>query len=237
MSIQQDTETDPLVSVSNSIINNQFSKMSKAVRGIFSLNSTHDLEPVSDNNNNNNNNNHNNWTEENKNTLHNWQTSLSKASFIYQYAKDVKKQKLTRLSLASFILTALATVISGIVSLAITSDTQPYKTIALAFSVVVFCINSSATILNGVISKIYKLDTDVEAYTKYIENIDELYADLSAASDLSIQLRENALTFINREGKKYHDLTRKGPDVPTALYIEADKKYDEFLKAHIEQII
>ncbi|MCJ7636345.1 MAG: hypothetical protein MUO21_02540, partial [Nitrososphaeraceae archaeon] len=110
-------------------------------------------------------------------------------------------------------------------------------TIALVFSVLVFFINSSATIINGIVSKIYKLDVDVENYTKYIENIDELYSDLSKTSDLSPKLREDAVSFIQRESKKYHTLTRRGPEIDNSLYLEACRKYDDFLREYRDNLV
>ena len=223
-----DKDLDPLLENQDTTL----TKMSKAVRGIFTLNNI--------NHNNHNNNSiqqdlqiHNNWTNEMANTVNSWKSSLSNLSFIYQYAKDSKKKNLTSLSLASFILTMLATIISGITSLALSTDNQPYKTIALTLSIIVFCINSSASILNGIITKIYKLDTDIDNYTKYIENIDELYANLCTISDLPTNLREDAISFIQRESKKYNDLIRKGPDIDNSLYLEANKKYDAFIKINI----
>lgn len=222
-----DSDLDPLLENDQTTL----SRMSKAVRGIFTLNNSNQNININSEQSTN-----NNWTKEMNDTVMVWKSSLSNTSFIYQYAKDVKKKKLTTFSLVSFILTMIATVISGGTSLAISSDSQPYKTIALVFSILVFCINSSASILNGIITKIYKLDIDVESYTKYIENIDELYATISVIHDMPTNLREDAISFIQRESKKYNDLMRKGPDIDNSLYLEANKKYQEFLKIHINTI-
>ncbi len=199
------------------------------IKGIFSLNNDISILDDADTS--------NNWTHENKLTLANWKNSLSKASFVYQYAKDIKKQKLNKLSLVSLILTVIATAISGGVSLAISSSEQQYKIVALVCSIIVFGINSAASIINSIINKIYRLDTDVEAYTKYIENIDILFAEISSTFNLSPRLREDALIFIPKENKKYDELIRKGPDIDNSLYLEAIKKYDKFIKIQQLNII
>lgn len=223
-----DPDSDPLIINEDTTL----SRMSKAVRGIFTLNSVNSTNLINSTNSVNQvtQDIHNNWTNEMNSTLESWKLSLSHASFIYQYVKEIKKKKLTKLSLISFVLTVIAATISGATSLAISSDTQPYKTIALILSVITFCITSASTIINGIITKIYKLDTDVEQYTKYIENIDELYSVLTTMSEIPTKLREDAIIFIQRESKRYNELIRKGPDIDNKLYLEADKKYNDFLK-------
>lgn len=202
--------------------NNKFSKMtdSEAVRGIFSLN--HSESSHQDNND-------NHWTKENQDTLTNWINSLSQASFIYQYAKEKEKKKLTNFSLVSFLLTGTGALLAGISSIALSSDEEPYKTIALAFSITVFCLNSGSTVINGIINKIYKLDNTVESYTKYIERIDILYAKLSEQNNISPSLRKDGNAFILKQSEKYTELIQKCPDVEPKLYEEAYKNYQEFL--------
>jgi hypothetical protein len=193
-------------------------------RGIFALHSANESQSESV---------ENNWTKDNKDTLTNWANSLSQASFVYQYAKDKKKNKLTKISLGSFIITGIATLFAGVSSLALTSEDDPYPTIALAFSVTVFCLNSSATVINGIITKIYKLDHTVESYTKYIERIDILYAKLSIQNDLSPDLRKEANQYILKQSNKYSELIQKCPDIEPKLYEEASKEYQKFRENNI----
>lgn len=226
--IQYDDESAPLIE--HPEMKGEFSKMtnSKAVRGIFSLNSnvSNNFQDTS-----------NNWTFDNKTTLSNWIIELSKASFIYQYVKEIKKAKVNRLSAVAFILTVAAGLASGLASILLPINGDLFKTLALAFSIAALVTNAGSAILSGIISKIYKLDDLVDEYTKYIERIDNLYADFEAVNNKAPFLREDATTFINRESIRYTVLTQKAPSVDEALYLEVLDKFQQFKNKVIREAV
>lgn len=210
-------DTDPLI---NNLEANEFSKMtnSRAVKGIFALNhAVYISEDTS-----------NNWTKDNKVTLSSWITTLAQASFIYQYVKEIQKAKVTKFSTIAFILTILAGAASGLSTLVTSLNLGPVQTLTIGFSVFAVLATSGSAALTGIINKVYKIDETIEAYTKYIEQIDTLYADLEAEYSRSPPLREDATIFINREIKRYTILIGKGPQMDESIYIQALDKYEEF---------
>jgi len=171
----------------------------------------------------------NNWTENNINTLRNWKSSLSKASFIYQTVLENGKKKLNKILLASLIMSTISTIISGISTMALTVNDPKYSLIALIINIIIFVISAIVSLLSGSI-KIYKLDESVTAYTGYINKIDQIYSSIASQLVLPDNLREDAVTYIKQYNDLYLNLIRNSPDIESSSYQNANKLYAKFLE-------
>lgn len=173
----------------------------------------------------------NNWNQQNTQTLRAWKTSLSKASFIYDYVLEDAKTKLNRILVCSLIITMLSTIISGISTIALTvgNDQPAYKTAALVINAVLIGLGALATCLTGII-KIYKLDDIVSTISAYLVKLDQLYCEIANELVLPESSRENAVTFIKKESENYLNLMKQSPTVDSSKEQEAILKYTAFLE-------
>ena len=173
----------------------------------------------------------NNWTPQNTQTLRAWKTSLSKASFIYEYVLEGDRNRLNRILIYSLIISTLSTVISGISTIALTvgDDRPAYKTTALVINALLILLGALTTALTGAI-KIYKLDDIVASITSYIVKIDQIYSEIANQLVLPESLREDAVTFIKKQSENYLNLIKQSPDIESSKEHEAVKKYNEFLE-------
>lgn len=172
---------------------------------------------------------YNNWTNKNMTTIRNWKTSIIKASFIYEVVLEKYKKRVDNILLWAFILSTIATIISGIASALLTIDDTRYKWVAFGFNVALFVINGATTVLNGAI-KIYKWDELVTKLSNFIEKMDSFYAAVSSELVLPDTLRQDAIEFIKKEDQSYLTIMQQSPNIYSSDTKKANKMYEEFIK-------
>ena len=170
----------------------------------------------------------NHWTDLNTNTIKTWKDMVARMLFVYHFIMDMYQRKLNRILVASLILSSIATVLSAVSTLSLTTNEAIYLYIALAINICVTILSAWITILGGVI-KIYKLDEIVSSYVSYINKLDIFYLSVSQQLLLPPSLREDAILFIQRENNTYNEIIKQSPSIDMSEQINALKEYQKYL--------
>lgn len=195
---------------------------------------------------NNNNVNVNNWNDVNDKVLRNWKTSLSESIYIYQYVLDNIQWKLNFILLVikifAVICGILAAILVALTGKDINGNVNNDTVVILSFTsslIITIIFNGIIAFLNGLVVilayaiVIYKMDTNIAAYSAYINNMDQVYSTIASQLLLPYSLRTDAITFITNMDKTFTDLIAKNPNIDLSDQEKAMKDYKRFIDGKI----
>ena len=151
-------------------------------------------------------------------TILGWKVQLALISYVYDSILDSKHTILKRLSLVTFLITSLASLL-GLLQYSVPSGME--KTITM---IVTTFITVSSTVISGTI-QVLGIQDLVKNYQQYYTNVENFYAEISARESLPKEMQADSKEYVTQNKDRFYQLLRDAPDIGNNEYEKYKNRY------------